>query len=70
MTLGLKESTAAMGAAVMDEDFLRELSELNKKVEDLGARIKSHGEELDRLRVDVSFWHTVLLEFEPEDRTN
>jgi hypothetical protein len=65
--LGLKESTVATDAATMDEDFLQKLADLIKKVEDLDNRIQANGRELDRLKVDVEFWNTVLLEFVPED---
>jgi hypothetical protein len=67
MTLGLKESTAVTGVVAMDEDFLEELADIIKRVDELGARLEAHGKELDRLRIDVGFWTTVLLEFEPED---
>lgn len=64
---GQKVSTVATGVAKMDKDFLQELADLIKKVEDLDERIKAHGKELDRLKVDVEFWNTVLLEFVPEN---
>lgn len=65
--LGLKESTDATGAASMDKDFLEELDDLTKRVQELDERLEAHGRELDRLKVDVGFWNTVLLEFLPKD---
>ena len=64
---GQTVSTVAMGVASMDRDFLQKLADLIKKVEDLDERIQANGKELDRLKVDVEFWNTVLLEFVPED---
>jgi hypothetical protein len=52
----------------MDESFLEELANLEKRVQELDERVKAHGKELDRLRVDVGFWNTVLLEFLPEEK--
>jgi hypothetical protein len=67
MMLGLKESTVATVVVKMDKDFLEELADLTKRVEELDERIEAHGRELDRLRVDVEFWNTVVLEFVPEE---
>ena len=64
---GQRVSTVATGVAKMDKDFLQELADLIKKVEDLDNRIQANGRELDRLKVDVEFWNTVLLEFVPEN---
>lgn len=65
--LGPKESTVATGAASVDKNFLEELDDLTKRVQELDERLEAHGRELDRLEVDVGFWNTVLLEFLPKD---
>jgi len=65
---GQNAFTVATGVVRMDESFLEELANLEKRVQELDERVKAHGKELDRLRVDVGFWNTVLLEFLPEEK--
>lgn len=65
--LGLKEFTVATDVVKMDEELLAELNMIEERVKDLESRLITHGKELDRLRVDVEFWNTILLTFASEE---